>query len=526
MAIEFMSGVDAAWWHIDRSTNIAMIVGIMTFDTPIARPLLIKAISERMLTHDRFRQRVREPLLGVGLPRWEFDPHFDLDYHLPNVRLPGPASQAELQHLVSELMSQPLDPGRPLWQFYYVENYQGGCALVGRLHHCIADGLALVQVLLSLTDESPSLTDIQPQPFAVEQGTAKQAGRGRRGPLAQLIDTTSAVARGLALESLVTLTQPARVTQALSLGALGVGAASKLLLSPPDAATPLYGSCGPEKRAAWSRPVPISDIKQVGQTLGGTINDVLLTVATGALRRYLERRGQPVAGLNMHTMVPVSVRAAKDMGKLGNQFGLVILSLPVGVRDATARLQVLKQRMDDIKSTPEAWVAFGLLAVMGLTPTQIEKLLIDFFAAKTSAVMTNVPGPRQPLYLAGQRLRTLMFWVPRAGDIGLGLSILSYADDVYIGVATDAGLIPDPQTLVDDFHAELADLLAVAAPTRSTARRLSPTRSASAPLKEITAPAPNGHCHALTKAGKPCRNHPLPESAYCAVHAKQPQPAI
>jgi WS/DGAT/MGAT family acyltransferase len=522
---EFMSGVDAAWWHIDRPTNIAMIVGIMTFDTPIERSRLIKVFSERMLIHDRFRQRVREPLLGLGLPRWEFDPHFNLDYHLPSVRLPEPAGQTELQNLASQLMSQPLDPDRPLWQVYYVENYQGGSALIGRLHHCIADGLALVQVLLSLTDE-------QAQPFAAGQAdrdAAGRSGRGLRGPLAQLIDTASTTARGLALESLITLTQPARVTQVLSLGALGVDAASKLLLLPPDTPTPLAGKCGVEKRVAWSGAIPLAMVKQAGHILGGTINDVLLTVATGALRRYLGRRDHPVAGLNVRAMVPVSVRAAKDLHKLGNQFGLVILSLPVGVRDAAARLQVLKQRMDEIKSSPEAWVAFGLLSVMGVTPTQIERLLVDFFAAKTSAVMTNVPGPSQPLYLAGQRLRSLMFWVPRAGNIGLGLSILSYAGDVYIGVATDAGLVPDPQTLVDDFHAELTDLLAAAAPVKVTVRRSLPARSvstgtsAAAALAVVKVPQPNGHCQALTKTGKPCRNRPLPESFYCAVHAKQPQ---
>jgi diacylglycerol O-acyltransferase len=196
---------------------------------------------------------------------------------------------------------------------------------------------------------------------------------------------------------------------------------------------------------------------------------------------------------------------------LGNQFGLILLSLPVGVRDLTKRLQVLKRRMDDIKGTPEAWVAFGVLSAMGLTPHQIEKLIIDFFAAKVSAVMTNVPGPRKPIYLAGQRLRGLMFWVPRAGDIGLGLSILSYAGEVHVGIATDAGLMPDPQAIVDEFQAEIADMLRLAAPTRSA---LTPSRT----------PSANGHCHALTKSGQPCRNRALPQSEYCGVHSKQVQP--
>jgi WS/DGAT/MGAT family acyltransferase len=268
---------------------------------------------------------------------------------------------------------------------------------------------------------------------------------------------------------------------------------------------------------AWSEPIPLADVVRVGRVLRGTINDVLLTAAAGALRRYMEKRGQDVTGVNVRAMVPMSVRSGKDLNRLGNQFGLILLSLPVGVRDLPKRLHVLKQRMDDIKGTPEAWVAFGVLSAWGLTPRQIEKLLIDFFAAKVSAVMTNVPGPRKPIFLAGQRLRSLMFWVPRAGDIGLGLSILSYAGDVYVGIATDAGLMPDPQAIVDEFHAEMADMLRLVAPTRSA--------RASTRAVALDSHAANSHCHALTKAGQPCRNKALTHSEYCGVHSKQVQPS-
>jgi hypothetical protein len=175
-------------------------------------------------------------------------------------------------------------------------------------------------------------------------------------------------------------------------------------------------------------------------------------------------------------------------------------------------MRLLKQRMDDIKGTPEALVAFSIVGGMGLTPVHIERIIVDIFAAKTSAVMTNVPGPRRPIYLAGQRLNSLMFWVPRAGDIGLGLSIISYAGNVYVGIATDAGLMPDPQTIVDEYHAEFAEML----------RLVTPSRSALTPVKK---PSANGRCHALTKAGAPCRNRALPNSQYCGVHARQLQPS-
>jgi diacylglycerol O-acyltransferase len=364
---------------------------------------------------------------------------------------------------------------------------------------------------LALTDPQPEASTFR-RPAPTDQAAVSRSGLAPFRPLAQLIDATSSIARTATREALVTLSEPARVTQAASLGALSVNAAAKLLLISPDQKTIINGSCGVEKRAAWSAAIPLSDVVRVGRALRGTVNDVVLTAATGALRRYLEQRGQDTTGVSVRAMVPVSIRASKDLSKLGNQFGLVILSLPVGVRDPVQRLQVIKQRMDDIKGTPEALVAFTVLSLMGLTPHQIEKLIIDFFAAKASAVMTNVPGPRRPIYLAGQRLNSLMFWVPRAGDIGLGLSILSYAGNVYLGIATDAGLMPDPQTIVDIYHAELNDLLQLAAQPRSA-------------LSPIKKPSANGHCHAVTKAGAPCRNRAVPNSQYCAIHTKQLQPS-
>ena len=401
-------------------------------------------------------------------------------------------------------MSVPLDPRRPLWQLHYVENFTGGCAIIPRLHHCIADGLALVQVLLSLTDTQPDVSHFTPR----SRPASPRSSFNLFKPLSQAISSVTATAQLVARETLLAATEPSRVTRAASVSALSALAASKLLLLPPDQKTITSGKCHAEKRAAWSAPVPLRDVSSIGKAMHGTVNDVLLAAATGALRRYMERRGQPVAGVNVRAMVPVSVRTAKDMDKLGNQFGLVILSLPIGVRDPIARIDVLKQRMDEIKGTPEAYVAFGILGAIGLTPVQIEKIIIDFFAAKTSAVMTNVPGPRQPLYMAGQRLRSLMFWVPRGGDVGMGLSILSYAGDVYVGIATDAGLMPDPQTIVADFQVEFEDML----------QRVQPPRSI---IQVTKAPLPNGRCHALTKSGMPCRNRALPNSTYCGVHARQ-----
>jgi hypothetical protein len=193
--------------------------------------------------------------------------------------------------------------------------------------------------------------------------------------------------------------------------------------------------------------------------MSSTVNDVMLAAVSGALHRYMVQAGEWVdPRLSIRAMVPVSIRRPHEMDQINNRFGLVLLSLPVGIEDPLERLLVLKRRMDAIKGTPEAAVAFGILSIMGMTPIQIERLVLDFFAAKSTAVMTNVRGPGEVLYYAGARMRQMVFWVPTPGHLGLGLSIYSYAGEVSVGFATDACLVPDPEKLVDGLEAELAEM--------------------------------------------------------------------
>jgi WS/DGAT/MGAT family acyltransferase len=444
---------------MDRPVNRAMITGVLMLDRPPDLARLRQVIEQRLLRHDRFRQRVRMPALGLGMPRWEIDPYFDPAAHLHRIALPAPGDMSALQELAGDLMSTPLDYGRPLWQLHAVEGVAGGGALIARLHHCIADGLALVQVLLSLADPE---RDVAPEAVAVPAEPAEGGLlEALLHPALSVLDAawrTAHVARDLALGSLATVSDPARLRAAAKSGGAGAAALGKLLFTLPDRRTILRGHPGVVKRVAWSTPVPLADVKAVGRDFGSTVNDVLLTAVAGALRRYLEERGQPTDGLNIRAMVPYSVRTPAEAGQLGNRFGLVILSLPVGERDPQQRLLILKRRMDDIKDTPEALVAYGILNGIGLTPVAVEKIIVDIFAAKVTAVMTNVPGPASPLYLAGSRLDGMMFWVPTGGELGLGISILSYAGQVFVGIATDAGLIPDPGAIVEAFQAELAGM--------------------------------------------------------------------
>ncbi|MDW8148771.1 MAG: WS/DGAT domain-containing protein [Roseiflexaceae bacterium] len=193
-----------------------------------------------------------------------------------------------------------------------------------------------------------------------------------------------------------------------------------------------------------------------------TINDVLLNAVTGALRRYMVSRGAIVDGLNIRAVVPVNLRPPGPVTELGNRFSLVFLDLPVGIDDPFDRLLELKRRMEGIKSSPEAAIAFSVLNMLGLMPQQVVELVVNLFGSKATAVMTNVPGPRQRIYLAGSPIRQIMFWVPQAGHLGLGVSIFSYAGNVLVGIAVDAGLVPNPDAIVAAFHAEFSDLLRLA----------------------------------------------------------------
>jgi WS/DGAT/MGAT family acyltransferase len=236
----------------------------------------------------------------------------------------------------------------------------------------------------------------------------------------------------------------------------------RLVVLPPDPATVFKGKLGRRKRAAWSEPVPLEDFKAIGKAFGATVNDILVAVATGALRRYMEKRGQPTVGIAIRASVPVNLRPLEQAHKLGNAFGLVFLSLPIGIVDPVRRVRAIKKEMDELKGSPEALVAFGLLSLMGLAPVEVEQLGLRFFGSKATAVLTNVPGPRQPLYMAGRKIDKVMFWVPQSGHLGLGISILSYNGGVMLGIATDAGLVPDPERIVENFKVEFEAVRAAA----------------------------------------------------------------
>jgi diacylglycerol O-acyltransferase / wax synthase len=458
---ERISGVDTAWLRMDDPTNPMMIVGVMTFEGRLSSPAVKRVIRERFLSFRRFACRAAMDATGA----WWEETRVDLNDHVKRVRLPGAAGKAELEALVSDLASTPLERDRPLWQFHLVENYAGGSALVARIHHCYADGIALIQVMLSLTHESAAgslaVPDAPPVPAVVQADG--DFWEQMLKPLSGVLGSAGKVGRGIVEQGRGLVANPQAAGDAVQeLAKKGMDFAAevaRLALMGQDSPTRFKGPLGTRKRVAWAEPLPLAEVKVMGKALGCSINDVLLSFAAGALRDYLEERGDPTAGLEIRAVVPVNLRPLEDARNLGNHFGMVFLELPVGLAHPLERLYEVRQRMKALKGSYQPIIALGLLNAVGYGPRAVQEQVTALLGASASAVMTNVPGPQQPLYFAGKRIADIDFWVPQSGGIGMGVSILSYDGRIHFGVITDEGLVPDPASIVARFGDEFEKLL-------------------------------------------------------------------
>ncbi|WP_232338560.1 WS/DGAT/MGAT family O-acyltransferase [Lysobacter soli] len=450
-----MSRVDTAWLRMERPTNPMMITGVLMFAEPMSLERLKRVVKQRFLSYRRFRQKAVVTPAGA---QWENDLNFNLDWHVQHAALPGRADKRALERFVSQLASSPLNHDRPLWQFHLVERFDGGgSALVARIHHSYADGIALVQVLLSLTDTQPDEGDGSELPRTWLK--KEHAGVARRvGAVDRYVQLGSKVVeKGLEMYRDPSLA----AVLAKEGGEIARELLHALSLS-DDPPSMLRGRLGTSKRVAWAEPLDLEEVKAVGRACDCTVNDVLMATAAGALRSYMIERGDHVDGLTLRATVPVNLRPLEHARKLGNHFGLVFLDLPVGEDNPIRRLERVAQCMEDLKRSRQAIVAYGLLAALGMAPASMQGLALELFSRKATAVATNVPGPQQPLYLAGCMLREMMFWVPQTGSIGIGISILSYNGRVHFGLISDGRLIPDPDAVIRRFGAEFDKLLYLA----------------------------------------------------------------
>ncbi len=455
---EPMSRVDTAWLRMERPTNPMMITGVLMFAEQMSLQQLKRVIQQRFLAYPRFRQK---PVENATSANWVVDDSFDLDWHVCLAGLPGKADRRSekkaLERFVSQLASSPLDPGKPLWQFHLVERYQGGCALVARIHHCYADGIALVQVLLSLTDTTRETSrDSRLDKAWLKQEAAPVARR------VGAVDRYVKLGGKMLGQGMAMYRDPTLASMIAKEGGELARELVAALALPDDPPSLLRGTLGVSKRVAWAEPLDLEEVKAVGRACDCTVNDVLMAAAAGALRGYMLERGEALEGITLRATVPVNLRPLEHAKKLGNHFGLVFLELPVGEANPVRRVERIAECMNNLKNSKQAIVSYGLLATLGLSPPAVQEFALELFSRKASAVATNVPGPQQPLYLAGCALRDMMFWVPQTGSIGLGISILSYRGQVHFGLIADARLIPDPDAVIGRFVGEFEKLLYLA----------------------------------------------------------------
>ena len=467
---ERMSKVDTAWLRMDSDHNRMMINGVWTLAPGISWQALCTRVQERLLQYPRFRQRVVQDAAGAT---WVDDDHFDIAAHVVREKLhrhKGQSAQQALQERVGTLAMQPLDGRRPLWQFHLVEDFTGddgvpGSALIVRLHHCIADGIALISVTMSLVDggSAPPQRRAKPEPHhSPEEWLADALIK----PITDMAVKALDMAGDGAAQSLHLLREPEKLLEhglagsvdAARLACQLVSDAAALALMPDDSRTRLKGQPGEVKRVAWCPPIALDAVKSVGRALNCSINDVLMSCVAGAIGNYLRAQGDDPSGQEIRAMIPINLRPLEEAWKLGNRFGLVPLVLPIGIANPIERLYEVRRRMEALKGSTQPLLAFAMLSMAGMLVKPAQDALINLFGRKTTAVMTNVPGPQEALTLCGARVTQCMFWVPQSGDIGLGVSILSYGGGVQFGVMSDTALCPEPQAIIDAFTPEFEQL--------------------------------------------------------------------
>lgn len=420
-APELLSPVDATWFRMESAKNPADVIALLTLDGEIDESRLRAVLEERLLPHRKFSQRVKESPLRVGLPHWENEPGFSLDHHLFRRRLRAPGEDQELGAVLDELVNVPLDFDRSPWRVYIIDGGKTGSVLVAQIHHCMGDGFALLDLVLSLA-EGPEHSSTQPVP---ESGSETD-----HGPVSEAW----------------------RIARRLQHGVTDLG---HLLLLPFDPATRLRGTPSGRRRVTWSRGAPFSSVRALARAHGATVNDVILATLTGALRRYLSDYGDPLEAFRAIVPVNLRPRSAPIDHEHGNWFGLVFADLPIGLSDRTARLAAVKRSMDRIKASEEPFVSLAVMNVIGRSPAVIEHVADELLARKATVVVTNVPGPRHTFTLAGRRVTDMLFWAPHPCGLSCGVSILSYAGALRVGIRSDVAVVPDPERIARYFDEEI-----------------------------------------------------------------------
>jgi WS/DGAT/MGAT family acyltransferase len=426
-------------------------------------------VASRFLRFPRFNAL---PINKSGQYYWQEDPYFDLDNHVRKVALTGEGDKSDLQSYVADQASIPLDTSKPLWQILFVDNYEQGNAIILRVHHSYADGLALISVFHSITDAEANVKPFAPSMADNDEVVAEpldEKGMNYEWPRYQKVVDTAKVradryasfARKISANGFKVLRDKDALKELVGDSVKAAAELATLAAMQPDPKRVLKGKLGVRKTCAWSDPISFDKFHGTAKVLGCKINDLLLSCVAGAFRQELLLAGEDIDGKDIHVTLPVNIRPADkmDMGgnpeDLGNCFGTVFVSLPVGVENPIERVYKIKHDMIALKQSLQPALSYGILYVAGMLPRNVQKTLLESFGNKTSAVLSNVPGAREKRYLAGSEIKEQMFWVPQTGDIGLGLSIISYGGQIQFGLVGDAKLFPNPERIVAHFVEQL-----------------------------------------------------------------------
>jgi WS/DGAT/MGAT family acyltransferase len=455
-----LTAVDASFLA-QEGANSHMHVGAVTIfaGPPPKYDDFVAHIRSRLHLVPRYRQRLAFPPLETGRPMWVDDASFNLEYHVRHTALPEPGSEQQLRALAARIFSQQLDRSKPLWEFWLVQGLDGNrFALIAKTHHSLVDGVAGV-------DLSTVIFDLQPTPAEVphedgawqprrEPSSLELAARGIRGLIKTPLELT-AKAAGAA-------TRPAETLEQIKEGAEGLGELVWAGLNPaPD--SPLNVPIGPHRRYLWVRN-DLAQLKEIKNTFGGTVNDVVLTVVAGGLRKWLRSRGVRTEGLELRALVPVSIRAEHEQGTLGNRIAVMRGPLPVYIEDSVARLRVVKQAMDGLKESKQAVGAEVLTSVQQFAPPTIlaQASRLNFSTRLFNLIVTNVPGPQFPLYVLGRELEDLFPVAFLPENHALAVAIMSYNGGLDFGLLADYDAVPDLDELGEMFESSLAELLTAA----------------------------------------------------------------
>src|SRR4051794_4371265 len=456
MAEDRLTGLDASFLHLEDQSAHMHVGAVLLFDgEPPEQSEVADALDRRLPLVPRYRQKLAFVPLAQGRPVWVDDPHFNLDYHVRKTALPAPGSEEQLRNLAGRVFSQRLDRDKPLWELWVVEGLEGDrFAVLSKTHHALVDGVSGVDIMSVLFDTQPE-PEAPPDPGrrwlpAPPPSRAHLLGRA----LAERMSEPTEIVRGMR----AALRAPRRVALSAYESLVGVGAMAwaGLRSAPPT----IYNQpIGPHRRFNWVR-VSLADVKAIKNELGGTVNDVMLTVVAGALGRHLRRRGVDTDGLVLKTMVPVSVRADLERGALGNRVTAMMAPLPVGEADPVDTLRAISESMSGLKESGQAVGAQRLTELSGFAPPTVMAQASRVMSRQRffNLVVTNVPGPQFPLYLMGREMIDMFPMVPLAPRQALGVAIMSYNGMVNFGLLGDYDVMYDLDEVTEDLSESLEDL--------------------------------------------------------------------